>query len=450
MIQDAIRETISRYSMLATGDRVLVGVSGGADSVCLLRVLKDLGYEVAAVHLNHCLRGNESDEDEAFVRRLCERMGVPCHFRRTDISGLHGNVEAAGRQERKNFFSELVVQRGFDRIALAHNRDDRVETFLLNLFRGSGASGLASMEPVAGRIVRPLIERSRAEIEHFLRHNHQEWRTDSTNQDRRFVRNRLRLDVLPELRAVFNPNLSETLTRTIAILEEENRFLDGSAGEWLQQHGTKKVENFVIDAEALVSKPLGLQRRVLRLMLREAGSNLENVTFEHLESIRELLEPGRSGKRIEVPGGWCVERSFGQMLVRSNLGPVPEFEYELQIPGEIHIPEIRYRFRAKVVTESDNNPNVERVFVDGSGLGPCVRIRNWRPGDYYRPVGWPGGKLKKLFQRARIPRNQRHQWPVLVADSSIVWVASFPVSREFAPRGCSQKIVAFEASEDLV
>jgi tRNA(Ile)-lysidine synthetase-like protein len=134
------------------------------------------------------------------------------------------------------------------------------------------------------------------------------------------------------------------------------------------------------------------------------------------------------------------------LIVQNRTDTAEEFEYELQIPGEIHIPELNRSFSARIAGENDAKSSEDRVFVDGENIGPYVRIRNWKPGDYYRPVGLPAGKLKKLFQRARIPRSQRHRWPVFVADSKIVWVASFPVAREFAPCGSSQKIVAFEAT----
>jgi len=188
-----------------------------------------------------------------------------------------------------------------------------------------------------------------------------------------------------------------------------------------------------------------LQRRVLRAGLKEVGCSLENVTFEHIEAARELLGSSRSGRLVEFPKGFTIERSFEHLVVQKRLTPPDEFDYELQIPGEIHIPELNRVYRARIVTKEGDKSSSEGVFVDGCNLGPCVRIRNWKPGDYYKPVGLPSGKLKKLFQRARVPRNQRHRWPVFVADSTIVWVASFPVSREFAPRGCSQKIVAIEA-----
>src|SRR2546426_2079177 len=175
--------------MLDPQDRVLVGVSGGADSVCLLLALKELGYDVAVAHLNHGLRGATAEEDEAFTRSLSEKLGVRFFAKHVSISG---SIEAAGREARKDFFTELTRQHGFTRIALAHTRDDRVETFLLNLLRGSGPTGLVSMAPAAGNTIRPLIESSRVEIETYLKDRNQAWRTDSTNLDLNFARNRLR------------------------------------------------------------------------------------------------------------------------------------------------------------------------------------------------------------------------------------------------------------------
>ncbi len=432
--------------MLRPGQRVLVGVSGGADSVCLLLILMDLGYEVGVAHLNHGLRGLESDADETFVRDLCEQRSVRFFGKRVKIPTERGNLEADGRQARKEFFAEIVKSEGFDRIALAHNRDDRVETFLLNLWRGAGTAGLTSMEPVTGVVVRPLIRASRQEIESYLGDIGQTWRTDPTNRDTRFARNRLRHDTIPTLKDAFNPKLPEALSRTIELLDDENAWMEMLSLEWLGRHGTRNATGYVISVSALASGNRALQRRVLRETFKELGG-LKDVGFDHVESALQLVAgPNQSGKRIQIPGGLTVTRSFGELVVQSRTDPPAEFDYELRIPGEVHIPELGRIFMAKVVTEAGNYFGTERVIVDGGNLGPYVRIRNWRPGDYYRPVGLPAGKLKKLFQKARIPRSQRHQWPVLVADSTIVWVASFPVSREFAPRGGSKRIVAFEAS----
>jgi tRNA(Ile)-lysidine synthase len=183
---------------------------------------------------------------------------------------------------------------------------------------------------------------------------------------------------------------------------------------------------------------------VVRSALRKAGSELQNVSFDQIEGIRTLLENGKSGKVVEIPGGIQVAREFDRLVFRRSL-KAAEYEYRLQILGSVHIPELGKLFRAEIIEPEARETRGHRVFVDADSIGPYVRIRNWKPGDYYKPVGLPAGKLKKLFQRARIPRSHRTSWPVVVADSTIIWVASFPVSREFAPRGCSQKIVAIEA-----
>jgi tRNA(Ile)-lysidine synthase len=255
----------------------------------------------------------------------------------------------------------------------------------------------------------------------------------------------LRHSVIPVLAAEFNPNLVETLSRTAEITEGEEAWMSSLANEWLRNNGTKEEDGFVIPVSMLKGQATALVRRVMRSALRQAGSELHDVSFDHIESIRSLLDAGKSGKYVEIPGGLQVGREFDR-LVFHRRGQVPlSYEYELQIPGSVHIPELGKRFTAEIVESTVRPAPVGGVFVDADSIGPYVRIRNWRPGDYYKPVGLPAGKLKKLFQRARIPRSHRTGWPVVVAGSTIIWVASFPVSREFAPRGCSQKIVAIEA-----
>ena len=429
--------------MLAPHDRVLAGVSGGADSVCLTLVLKELGYELAVAHVNHGLRGPASDEDETFTATLAHRLALNFFTRRVLLIG--GNIEAAGRDARKEFFNELVKQHGFTKIAVAHTRNDRVETFLLNLLRGAGSAGLASMPPVSETTIRPLIDISREEVEAYLAEQNQTFQTDASNFDLGLARNRLRHVVVPQIASEFNPNLIETLSRTVEILEAEDAWMRSLTEEWLTRNGTKRQDQFVIEVGPLQAAPVAMVRRVLRTALQQAGSALCDVSFDQIESMRALLSEGKSGKVVEIPGGMEVAREFDTLVVRWKVPAPKDYEYKLKIPGSVHIPELSKLFIAEVLGTEGREEAGHRVFVDGDSIGPYVRIRNWKPGDYYRPVGLPAGKLKKLFQRARIPRSHRTSWPVVVADSSIIWVASFPVSREFAPRGRSQKIVAIEA-----
>jgi tRNA(Ile)-lysidine synthase len=429
--------------MLVPADRILAGVSGGADSVALALVLKELGYELSIAHVNHGLRGPASDADAAFVETLASELGLEFFAAKVQLSG--GNVEAAGRAARKEFFEQLVRQHGFTRIALAHTRNDRVETFLFNLLRGAGAAGLGSMTAVTGKIVRPLIAAARADVEAYLHEKQQSWRTDASNFDLAFARNRLRHTIIPLLAAEFNPNLVETLSRTAEIIEGEDAWMSSLADAWLRNNGTKGEDGFVIPVSTLQAEATALVRRLIRGALREAGSDLRDVAFDHVESIRTLLEGGKSGKHVEVPGGIKVAREFDGLVFQPRAPKGVSYEYELQIPGSVHIPELGKRFIAEIVESKVRPAPAGGVFVDADSIGPYVRIRNWKPGDYYKPVGLPAGKLKKLFQRARIPRSHRTGWPVVVAGATIIWVASFPVSREFAPRGRSQKIVAIEA-----
>jgi tRNA(Ile)-lysidine synthase len=241
----------------------------------------------------------------------------------------------------------------------------------------------------------------------------------------------MRQEVIPKLASLFNPQLPETLARTVTLLQDENDWMTTIAREWTAANG--------VDAAALEALPVAFARRVVRMALP-----LVDLRFEHVETVRTL----KSGKTALLPGGWIATREFSTIVVRQPIDD-RDFCYELAIPGVVHVPELGKTFTAEVVdSERPDSINPSRVFADGDRLGPYVKIRSWQPGDYYRPIGWPGGKVKKLFQRARVPRSQRKRWPVFDAGSTIVWIASFPVSREFAPCGSSQKIVAFEALPD--
>jgi tRNA(Ile)-lysidine synthase len=242
--------------------------------------------------------------------------------------------------------------------------------------------------------------------------------------------------------------LPDAISRTLSLLQDEESWMAELAESWLRENTTEKGLNAV----ALSKVPAALARRVLRTYIKTRSSQLTDVTFEHIEAVRDLLVEGKSGKTIPLPGGLVAAREFDRLALLNGNNIAAEFEYELSIPGTVHIRELGRVFRAERVEFSDavisGTTSPVRVFVDGSRLGAYVNIRNWKPGDYYKPAGWPAGKVKKLFQRARVPRSQRSSWPVFTTDATIVWVASFPVSREFIPDGRCQKIVAFETLEE--
>ncbi len=440
-LPDRVAGTIRRLRMISPGETVLVAVSGGADSVCLLSVLTNLGFEIGVAHFNHGLRDEASEEDECFVRSLALELGLG-FFRQSGKPNLGpGNLEEEARLARRTFLARVAREEGFAKIALAHSRDDRTETVLLNLLRGSGSEGLVSMKAVSGNTIRPLIEATRKEIETYLNSVGQSWRTDETNTDLTFARNRIRHVVLPALESEFNPKLRVALARTVEILEGEDAWMRKSVDAWLDSHICFEGSSFELEIDTLADQPAGFTRRVLREALRRAGSALTDVGFEHIERIRSILSGAKSGRIIELPGSIRVERSFDKLILREVRDEPHDYEYVLPVPGHVQIPEIGTLFEARLTDLDASRPKQGRVFVDSESLGSYVKIRNWRNGDSYDPVGLPSAKLKKLFQKERIPRWRRRHWPVVVASGTIVWVASLPVSRGFVPSRRSRRIV---------
>jgi tRNA(Ile)-lysidine synthase len=314
--------TIEKWGMLSQGESVLVGVSGGADSVCLVRILCELGHRPGLAHVNHGWRGLESDGDARFVESLAASLRLPFFERRAGEAPTGnpplapGSNEAEAREIRQRFFDAVMEAEDYQTLALAHSRDDRSETFLFHLLRGSGTQGLVSMRPVAGRTIRPLIATPRAEIETYLKQIGQPWRLDETNKDTRFSRNRIRHAVLPRLAEEFNPRLAESLARTIEILEAEDDWMERAAENWLKPRISEEGSALVVDLDDLPGQEVAFTRRVLRTALRWAGSSLTDMGFDHVENVRSLLEAGKSGKTIELPGDLAVERNFHTLVIR--------------------------------------------------------------------------------------------------------------------------------------
>ena len=314
---DRVARTIQKHRMFEEGTSGLIGVSGGADSVCLLRVLVELadvlGLKLAIAHINHRWRGDESDGDEHFVEELATELNLELFVQRSEPRADGANTEAAAREERWSFFKDLSSTHGFEKIAVAHTRDDRAETFFLNLMRGTGSDGLVAMKPVSGNVIRPMIETTKADVEAYLGEIGQDWRRDATNSDIRFTRNKIRHNVLPSLAADFNPRLADALSRTIDILSDEDDWMEQSVSEWLSTRVTDDGTDLVVQIVDLESQPVGLVRRVLRAALRLSGSSMLDIGYDHIESVRTLLKDGKSGRVIQLPGSIGVERNYDSL-----------------------------------------------------------------------------------------------------------------------------------------
>lgn len=423
--------------MLRFGQRIGVAVSGGADSVFLLRTLVDLGLATAVFHVNHQLRGGESDEDEAFVRALSESFGLPVFVRQSPVTA--GNVEQTARRARYEFFKGAVEAGLVDAVATGHTLDDQAETVLYRFLRGSGTAGLSGIRPVSSAgVVRPLLLVSREGIREHLRTHHVAWREDSSNLDANYARNRIRQQVLPLVDA-----------RVLASMAEWAR---AEEDYWQEQLSTYTRQLFrmaertvIFPADEMENLPVAVQRRLIRRAVEIVRGDLRSIDFQHVEAIRELFHvPGGSG-RLQLPDV-DIMRSF-EWIRLTPLGwdnRLPRnFETILAVPGTTNVEE-----RGLVMSlEPLANTGVYNRQVNVCDQDLCagtLLLRNWQPGDHIVQQGsFNPEKLKSLFQKFRIPLWERRGWPVItLADGTVVWARRFGVSAAFAPGPESTRLLS--------
>ncbi len=435
---ETVSRTVRIYDMFRHGDAVLAGVSGGADSVALLHVLiavsPEFSLRIGIAHLNHCLRGEESDRDAEFVCSLAKQLNLPYYIESADVRAYsRGNrlsEEEAGRELRYEFYERIAGQYGYDRIALGHHADDNAELVLMYLLRGSGTSGLSGIPPVRGRhIVRPLIGVSRSEIGDFLTANRLAYVSDASNADTKFLRNRIRHELIPLLISSYNPKIVESLNRLSSILRSEDEWMDDN----IRLLSDSCISD-TADGKTVLSVPdtlcLAAQRRIIRKAIAGIKGNLRRISYSHIEALSELLRNGPENGSLDLPDGIRGER-IGNKLVFSKTGgrnlPAvrPVFEYIMKEPGTVFIKEIAARVS---VSESDmnlgdrGNPCV--AFFDRNAVSFPVTVRNFRPGDRFMPLGAGGTqKVKKYFINKKIPGEERRICPILVSGGKIIWIA---------------------------
>ena len=459
-------ETIREFRMIHPGEAVAVACSGGADSTALLLLLNELsnplGCVLSVAHLNHCLRGSESDADEQFVRGLAERLGISFHVERADAGRLSRqskiNQEAAGRKLRWRFFQSLIETGKASCVALAHTADDQAETVLHRLLRGSSTRGLTGIHPVvenpAGtlKIIRPLIRVRRATLRNWLNDQGEVWREDASNQDLRLVRNRIRHELLPFLEQ-FNPRIVEALAHTAAIAREEEAFwqsyIKPLCDSWVEWKDGKAV----LEVENLRQAPAAVAYRVLRwavgrIMQTAAGEpagQFPAIDFLHIERLLQWSLHGQSGQRLSLPQKVEARKEFSHLIVerreeRTQSAPNTSranYSYPVQVPCTVKVTETGLCFCFDFVTLEKGQARYTKEgisLLDVKLAQAPLSLRNWRRGDAYRPEGHRSPKkLHDLLQRKRIPVGERASWPVLVAAERIVWVRGLGVAEGYSP-----------------
>jgi tRNA(Ile)-lysidine synthase len=433
--------------LLRPGLRVAVGLSGGADSVALLRALaersRELGLVLHAAHLHHGLRGEEADADLAFARSLAADLGLPFHEAQVDTEAeAKANaasakpaetIEEAARRLRYGWFRQLMASGEVEAVATAHTRDDQAETVLAKFLRGAWTEGLSGIHPVVefpeGRILRPLLSTTRAEVEAYLAALGQQWREDSSNRHLTFTRNRIRHELLPLLEG-WNPRLREHLAQMAQLALDEEAWWQAELarlgpqlllpGKPVRGGGREAADGLALDVTRLAALAPALQRRLLRYAAEQLGAA---VDFPSTEALRTMALAGRAGQKLELAQGLRAERTHREL--RLAVLPVAKAgtaaaesapEYTVAIPGEILAPAFGLRLR---------------IEATGTHEGQTATLRNWKPGDRVRLRHSSGpSKVKEVLERLRVTGSSRAFWPVLELDGRIAWMRGVEVEPE--------------------
>jgi len=426
--------------MLTPGDTVIVGVSGGADSVGLLYILTELKeYELKLIvsHLNHRIRPLEAKRDAEFVERIAKGLGLTFELKEVDALEFKKrsklSLEEAGRILRYEFFKEALDKYHAQRVATAHTQDDQAETVLMRLIKGSGPLGLSGIPPLSeGYIIRPLIETPRSEIESYLKSRGINWVEDSTNRARVFLRNRIRHDLIPELEK-YNPRIKETLARAANIFRVEEEFIKNEA---------EKAFKYVFDREndELLGKlsryrimPEGIRLAVLRIAIEKLKGNLRRVSSNHIFSADELLASQNPSGEVSLPDQIVVAKGYDLFLIARRPRLKPEFSYRVPSTGRWNFPHVEIEAEITEVESFDEDRFT--AFFEPESVGFPIEIRNLLPGDRFIPLGMrTRKKVKDFFIDEKIPRFLRNRIPIFLSKGEIMWIGGMRIDDRFKVR----------------
>ncbi len=438
-IEEKVHQMITHRDLLRSGDRIVVAVSGGPDSVALLACIVALSprwnWEISIGHVNHGLRGAESDEDAAFVEQLGNLFGLPVSIRKVNLRKQYfkQSLQAYARVIRYQALENILQERCATKIAMGHTADDQAETVLMWMLRGSGTGGLSGIPPKRGaRIVRPFLDLSRRDIVAYLDERQLTYRMDSSNNQPVYLRNRLRMDLMPQLKE-YAPGIVNVLSRQAAIIRDDHVYLEQVAADAFQEVCVINNEGEIqLERLALLDLPLAIRRRVVRHGLQQMNGNTQGPSFGIIQRLLDRLENGQSGWTIQI-NTVDISQEYDRLvfLKRMTIGPndlslAPLREIGVEIPGEVLWPLTGQRMvlSRKHVKKIVSQPNALEMHLDADTFTPELRIRSWRPGDVFHPKGL-GGRQKKLqdfFSDIKFPRSKREKVPLLVSPEGILWV----------------------------
>ncbi len=441
---DKIKKTIKDNNLIEWGDRIIVAISGGPDSVCLLHNLYNLreeyNLELYGAHLNHNFRGIDAQVDALYVSNLCEELNILCFIKSMDVpqyakdNGL--SPEEAGRILRYDFFEEVAERVGATKIAVAHNENDQAETVLMRLLRGTGLQGLTAIHMNRGKIIRPLLNIDRSSIEEYCEIHKLSPRIDKTNLESIYKRNKIRLELIPYLRENYNPNIMENLVRTADILKDDFDFIEEKSRETYEEIVSSENEHsLALPLEGVRNLHPAIKSRVIRLAAEQLLGRQEVLEYKHVQNVLELVDRGTTGKKIALPLGLIAKISYENLCFTTGDEENKIFHYELPMEGTVYMEELDGRFETRVI-EREQIQEISRdkycKCFDYDQVKSVLNVRNRREGDRFYPLGLTGSKkLKDFFIDYKIDRDERDRIPLVCDGDEIIWIVGLRISEKY-------------------
>ena len=456
-----VKEYIEENMLLEDRDRVLVALSGGPDSVCLLHILHMLKDEfkikLGAIHINHMLRGKESDGDEQYTYNLCEKLGIEYYVRRIDIDYIakkrNVSIEVAGRDSRYEAFEEIKKEYGYNKIAVAHNANDQAETILMRMMRGTGLEGLTGIKPKReGGIIRPILCLERISIEKYCDDNLLQPRIDKTNNERIYSRNKVRLDIIPYMKENFNSDIIEVMNRMAILLQKDNKCIEDYSQKCYDKYCIMDKSYIKISKELFDIEDEAIITRVIKIAFKKISNSYQNFEMKHIYDIVSLANKS-TGKKLDLTNNIVAEKVYEDIFLKksiqkTNLNTEVIIDKE-DLDGEFEFDEYRVKF--SILCNSNekiySNNELSKCF-DYDKIKKEISIRHRRDGDKIVPIGMKGTKkIKDIFIDMKIPREERNIIPIITMDDNISWIVGLKVSNTYKVTKDTNKILQITFSK---
>jgi tRNA(Ile)-lysidine synthase len=463
--EQRVIDFIRKHSLFSAGDRLVVAVSGGADSVYLLHILarwkKELGVKPHVGHLNHMLRGAESDSDASYVSELAGRLEVPATIERRDVAAYHdqkgGSLEEAAREMRYSFLAEIAERISASKVVMGHTRDDHVETIVMHLLRGAGTTGLCGLQPRSVlpysensshhlEVVRPLLEISRQETLEYCQKHNLAPQCDSSNTSPSFLRNRVRLELLPILRS-YNPSIDKALLRLANIATDDISFIEKQASLLWKKLAREEGNVIYLDISQMVTLLRAMQRQIFRMAVKQLRGNLKDVEADHIEAMVDFLSKP-AGKKLCLPDGLTLSTEYGRLVLapaQASICPLPPLKriYKINIPGETDLP--GWQVRADIIQKVASDEDGLAASFDLDKVGTELVVRRRREGDRFQPLGMSQTKkLQDFMVDSKIPTSWRDRVPLICSDKQILWVVGWRIDDRAKVTESTEKVLRLQ------